>query len=177
VVSIAMKLGRLTGIVIALAWVFNLTTHNPVFAETKRLIYEDTRQGISWKVYLLNKKFVKEVELGGETRRLYLIDVEIDNSESGVSQQTNLIQCSKSQPFVAFKDEYISGMAIINFINPGGETYGYNAGTHWEYWAICHDIWQPWKRDLVFQARQLGYSTELNSEQIRIPYELMQLLR
>ncbi len=65
-----MRLGGLAGIVITLAWVLNLNAH--VQAETKKLIYESGRQGVSWAVYLLNKKFVKEVELGGETRRLYL---------------------------------------------------------------------------------------------------------
>ncbi len=101
-----MKLGRLASIVITLAWVLNLNAH--VQAETKRLIYQSGRQGVSWAVYLLNKKFVKEVELGGETRRLYLVELETDNSDSGVSRQTHLIQCSTSQPFVAFKDDSTS---------------------------------------------------------------------
>jgi hypothetical protein len=170
-----MRLGGLAGIVITLAWVLNLNAH--VQAETKKLIYESGRQGVSWAVYLLNKKFVKEVELGGETRRLYLVELETDNSNSGVSRQTHLIQCSTSQPFVAFKDDSTSGVAIVHFINPGGETYGYNAGSHWEYWAVCHDVLQDSQRDLASQARQLGYSTELSSKQVEVPYALMQSLR
>jgi hypothetical protein len=84
-----MKLGRLAGIVITLAWVLNLNAH--VQAETKKLIYESGRQGVSW--------------------------------------------------------------------------------------AVCHDVWQDSQRDLASQARQFGYSTELSSEQVEVPYALMQSLR
>jgi len=170
-----MNVAKLAGIVMALAWSLNCNTQ--IQAETKKLIYEDARQGTSCQVYLLNKKFVNKVTNGGETRNLYLVDVEIDNSYSGVSRQTNLIQCSTSEPFVAFKDDYKPGMAILHFINPGGDISGYNKGSHWEYWVVCHDLWEPWKYNLKSKARQLGYSTQLLSEQIEVPYGLMQYLR
>ncbi len=57
-------------------------------------------------------------------------------------------------------------MAIIHFINPGGDMYGYNTGDHWTYWSVCHDLWQPWKYNLKSQAIELGYSTKLESKQI-----------
>lgn len=145
--------------------------------ESKKLIYGGARQGTEWTVYLLNKKLAQEVNLAGETRRLYLVDLEIDNSDDGISRKTNLIQCSTIEPFIAFKDDYEQQMAVINFLNLGGEIYGYNSESHWLYWAICHDIFSAWEYDLKSQALQLGYSPKLKSQQIRIPYGLMQNLK
>jgi hypothetical protein len=68
-------------------------------------------------------------------------------------------------------------MAIIHFINPGEEPGGYNSGSHWTYWTVCHDLWQPWEYNLNYKATQLGYSTELKSEQMEIPYGLLQYLK
>ena len=146
-------------------------------AESKRLISQGSHMGTSWKVYLLNKKFVKEVKLGGETRKLYLAEMEINNSYSGTSKRTSLFQCSTSAPFVAFKDDAMRGLAIIHYINPGGEWFGYNVGDHQQYWAVCHDLWELPTEQWTVQAKKLGYSTDLKSEQIEIPYELMQSLK
>lgn len=154
-----------------------LNTKIFVQAESKKLIYEGMRQGSSWSVYLLNKKFVKKVKLGGETRRLYLVDKEINSNDGNVSQNTNLIQCSTSQPFVAFKNDYEQQMAIVHFINPGEEPYGYNSGSHWLYWAVCHDLWKPWEYKLDLKASQFGYSGQLESQQIEVPYGLLQYLK
>ena len=162
-------------IFIAIIWLLNIDILAQ--AESKKLIYEGARQGTEWAVYLLNKKLVKKVELGGETRRLYLVNLEINNSYDGVTKQTNLIQCSTSQPFVAFKSDYEQQMAIIHFINPGEEFYGYNSGSHWTYWAVCHDLWQPWEYKLDLKASQFGYSGQLESNQIEIPYGLLQYLK
>ena len=170
-----MKFAKLAVILILLASSWNYNTQ--IRAETKKLIYEDARQGISWKVYLLKKKLVTKVTYGGETRKGYLVDLEINNSYSGVYRQTNLIQCSTASPFVAFKDRDTPKMAILHFINPGGEISGYDKGSHWEYWVVCHELWEPWKYNLSSKARQLGYSTQLSSEQIEIPYQVMQYLR
>lgn len=167
-----MKLEKIASICIATLACLNINL--TASADNKKLIYSGFRQGVSWEVYLLNKKFVKEIETGGETRRLYLVDTEINNSYSGISRQTNLVQCSTSEPFIAFKDDYSPGSAVIDFINPGGEMYGYNTGTHWQYWVVCHNLWQPWEYNLEYKAIQLGYSTELKTEQTRIPYGLLQ---
>lgn len=170
-----MKVGKLIQIFIVLLWLFN--TNINAKANSKKLIYEGMRQGFSWSVNLLNKKFVKEVKLGGETRRLYLVDIEVSSSHDGVSQGTNLIQCSTSQPFVAFKDDYERQMAVIHFINPGEEPSGYHTGSHWTYWVVCHDLWQPWEYKLDLKASQFGYSGDLESEQIELPYGLLQYLK
>jgi hypothetical protein len=169
-----MKIGKLTLIFVTLTLLLN--TNIIAQAESKKLIYEGMQQGISWSVYLLNKKFVKEVKLGGETRRLYLVDEEI-KSDDGVRQQTNLVQCSTSEPFIAFKDEYEPQMAIIDYLNPGGEMFGYNTGDHWKYWAVCHDLWKPWEYKLDLKASQFGYSGKLESQQIEVPYGLLQYLK
>lgn len=168
-----MKILKCLGIAGLLIALITLNTQ----AESKRLISQGSRQGTSWKVYLLNKKFVKEVKLGGETKKLYLADMEIDNSYSGTSKQTRLFQCSTSAPFVAFKDSAISGLAFLHYLNPGGNWGGYNFGSYQQYWAICHDLWQLPTNQWTSQAKQLGYSTELKSEQVEIPYELMQNLK
>ena len=126
-----MKIGKLTLMFVALTLVLN--TNIIAQAESKKLMYQGMRQGISWTVYLLNKKFVKEVKLSGETRRLYLVDEETKVSNGEVSQQTILIQCSTSQPFVTFKDSYEQQMAIIDFINPGEEPGGFNSGSYSTY--------------------------------------------
>ncbi|PPS43923.1 hypothetical protein [Chroococcidiopsis sp. TS-821] len=154
-----------------------LSISTSVQAEGKKLIYESSRQGIEWKVYLVNKRLVKKLELGGENRRLYLIDLEVNSSYDGITRQTNLVQCSTSKPFVAFKSDFEQQIAVIDVINPGGSPYGYNSGSHWIYWAVCHNLWQPWDYDLESRATRLGYSTELESEQIQIPYGLLQYLK
>lgn len=146
-------------------------------SQSKKLMYRGARQGTEWTVYLLNKKLVQTVELGGETRKIYSIDLEIDNSYSGISQQTNLVQCSTSQPFIAFKDSDREKVAILHFLNPGGEQFGYNSDSHSIYWIICHELWQPWEYDLKSQAVELGYSTRLESQQIEIPYGMLQDLK
>lgn len=146
-------------------------------AESKRLISQGSRMGTSWKIYLLNKKLVKEVSLGGETRKLYLAEMEINNSYSGTSRRTSLFQCSTSAPFVAFKDDAMRGLAILHYLNPGGNGGGYNFGSYQQYWAICHDLWQLSNEKWTSEAKRLSYSTELKSEQVEIPYELMQSLK
>ncbi|NJK51672.1 MAG: hypothetical protein HC936_00875 [Leptolyngbyaceae cyanobacterium SU_3_3] len=133
--------------------------------------------GTSWEVYLLNKKFVKQIELGGETRKLYLAEMEVNNSYSGTFKQTSLFQCSTSAPFVAFKTDSIPGLAILHYINPGGDWFGYNFEGHQQYWAICHDLWQVSSDKWTSEAKRLGYSTELKSDQIEVPYELMRSLK
>lgn len=170
-----MKFDKLIKIFIAIIWLLN--TNIIAQAESKKLIYQGMQQGISWSVYLLNKKFVKEVKLGGETRRLYLVDEETKVSDGEVGQQTILIQCSTSQPFVAFEDSYDQQMAIFHFINPGEEPGGYNSGSHWTYWTVCHDLWKPWEYKLDYKASQLGYSGQLESQQIEVPYGLLQYLK
>lgn len=55
--------------------------------------------------------------------------------------------------------------------------YGYNTGSNWIYWAVCHDFYLPWEQDLSAKAIQLGYSTELGSQQIEMPYVLFQNLK
>ncbi|MEB3218368.1 MAG: hypothetical protein VKN72_19335, partial [Nostocales cyanobacterium 94392] len=147
------------------------------YAQNKRLMYEGFRQGTSWKVYLLNKKLAQEIKLGGETRRLYLVDLEINNSYSGIKRRTDLVQCSASAPFVAFKDDSIPQTAILHYINPGGEWAGYNQDSHLQYWVICHDLWKPLDSDLKRLAKQFGYSTQLESMQVEIPYGLMDKLK
>ncbi|MEB3217032.1 MAG: hypothetical protein VKN72_12510 [Nostocales cyanobacterium 94392] len=59
-----------------LAIIFVFLGNTSAYAQSKRLMYEGFRQGTSWKVYLLNKKLAQEIKLGGETRRLYLVDLE-----------------------------------------------------------------------------------------------------
>jgi hypothetical protein len=159
-----MKISKLIKPFIVLIWLLNINIL--VRSQSKQLIYEGASQGTEWSVYLLDKN-----------RRLYLVNLEIDNSYSGNSQQTNLIQCSTAQPFVAFKDDRDRHMAIIHYINPGEEPYGYNSGSHWNYWAVCHNLFDAWKYNLNLKANQLGYSTKLNSEQIEIPSELLQYLK
>lgn len=165
-----LKLASLVGILVL---VLSLSAH----AQSKRLMFEGTRQGVTWRVYLLNKKLTKTMKVSGETRRLYLVNLEVVNSSSGISRRTDLVQCSTSRPFVAFKADFIPDSAIIHYINPGGETFGYNADSHWQYWVVCHDLWQPWEQDLAAKAKQLGYSMKLESEQVEIPYGVMQYLK
>lgn len=165
---------------LSIAALFTIVLASSTQAQSKQLIYQRSRIGDTWRVYLLNKKLVKEVKLGGETRRLYLADMKVDFSSTGVTKRTSLFQCSTSAPFVAFKDSSVSGLAILHYINPGGNWFGYNVGSHWEYWAVCHDVWDAQRTndsDLAAKARQLGYSTELKTEQIEIPHELMRSLK
>ncbi|NJO65938.1 MAG: hypothetical protein HC836_50060 [Richelia sp. RM2_1_2] len=168
-----MKLKKL----LSLATIFVLLGNTSAYAQNKRLMYEGFRQGTSWKVYLLNKKLAQEIKLGGETRRLYLVDLEIDNSDNGIKKRTDLVQCSTEAPFVAFKDDYSVQTAILHYINPGGEWSGYNQDSHLQYWVICHDLWKPFDYDLKRLAKQFGYSMQLESTQVEIPYGSMDKLK
>ena len=169
-----MKINQLIPTSIFFTWLLSASIDAP--AQSKKLIYEGLRQGTSWSVYLLNKEPVKQIERGGETKQLYVVNLETDSSYDGISQQTNIVQCSTSQPFIAFKDDYDTAMAIVHYINPGGEMYGYNTASNWIYWAVCHDLYSPWDYDLTSKATQLGYSTELGSQQVEMPYVLLQYL-
>ena len=140
-----MKLKKLLSLVI----IFVFSGNTSAYPQSKRLMYEGFQQGSSWKVYLLNKKLAQEIQLSGETRRLYLVDLEIDSNDSGIKKRrTDLVQCSASQPFVAFKNDDLKQTAILHYINPGGEWSGYNKDSHLEYWIICQELWKPFDYDL-----------------------------
>lgn len=136
----------------------------------KTPISEGTRQGVTWKTYLLNTNYVKPIVRGEETRRIYLANTETHNSSSGISRRTDLLQCSTSEPFVSFNiTESGRGITIVHYINPGGDSGAFPA-SHNLYWAVCHQVYEPWKRDLVTQAKQLGYSLNLTERQTKIPH-------
>ncbi|MBV6627797.1 MAG: hypothetical protein KI793_33555 [Rivularia sp. (in: Bacteria)] len=156
-----------------LAFIFILLINTTAYSQNKRLMYEGMRQGVSWKVYLLNKKLAKQINIAGKTRKLYLADLEIHNSDSGIKRKTHLVQCSTEQPFVAFKDNNSTGTVILHHINPGGEWFGYNRESHQEYWIICHNLWKPFDYDLQAKAKQYGYSPQLRGYQSIIPYGVM----
>lgn len=168
-----MKLKKFLGLVTILVFLGNTSA----YPQSKRLMYEGFRQGTSWKVYLLNQKLAQEIKLGGETRRLYLVDLEINDSFSGIKRRTDLVQCSTSAPFVAFKNDNLPQTAILHYINPGADPSGYNQDSHWQYWIICHKLWKPFDYDLKVKAKQFGYSTQLKSKQVEIPYKLMDQLK
>ncbi|MEB3217031.1 MAG: hypothetical protein VKN72_12500 [Nostocales cyanobacterium 94392] len=44
--------------------------------------------------------------------------LEINNSYSGIKRRTDLVQCSASAPFVAFKDDYSPQMANTALYQP-----------------------------------------------------------
>jgi hypothetical protein len=168
-----MKINKIMKTYIVLFWLMMSLTAN---AESKQMVYEYSRQGSTMIAYLLKKYTIKEYKSGDE-RRIYLIELKINYEKNESSRETSIIQCSNNQPFYAFAPDGKSGMVIIDFLNPGGEMYGYNTTDHWTYWVVCHDLWQPWEYDLKSKAINLGYSTKLTSTQMKIPYEIFQYLK
>ena len=176
--TINMKLKKLLSLVI----IFVSLGNTSAYSQSKKLIYGGSKQGTSWDVYLLNKKLAQEIKIGGETRRLYLVDLEVRSTEvvsgeTSTKRKTDLVQCSTSAPFIAFKDNYSPQTAILHYINPGGDWSGYNQDSHLQYWAICHDLLGDSNYNPKAKAKELGYSLDLEDRQVEIPYGLMDKLK
>ncbi|MGB3493913.1 MAG: hypothetical protein WBA57_14380 [Elainellaceae cyanobacterium] len=149
------------------------TIATPASAQTERLVTEGCRQGYCWEEYLLDQQVVHQNHLGGVDNILYEVSLESHNS-NGIEQRNQWVYCSTSEAFVAFDGFGDSELLYLHYLNPGGnQVGGYNADSHRLYWAVCHDVWQPdlWspQNGLAQQARQLGYSLNLEEGQREIP--------
>lgn len=157
-----------------------LTVSLPAIAQTKKVLDAGCRQGTCWESSLISKKLVHQNQLGGEPSKLYRLEVE--NKRTGRSTQiertSQWVYCSTRQPFVAFSPSLNEDLIYLHYLNPGGEIYGYNAGSSRTYWAICHNTWNAGtfgsSENLARKARQLGYSLTLQSDQREIPKQLFQ---
>lgn len=65
------------------------------------------RQGTTWASYVLGKQIVEQHQLGGVPTIVYAVDIETNNSYSGITKTTNWVQCSTEEPFVAFEADDI----------------------------------------------------------------------
>ena len=157
-----------------------LTVSLPAIAQTSQVADSGCRQGTCWETTLLGKQLVHQNQLGGEPNTLY--KVEVETKRTGKTMQTERssqwIYCSTSEPFRAFTSSFKEDLIFIHYLNPGGDVFGYNAGSHRIYWAICHNVWnakvfKP-QEGLAQKARELGYSDSLQSSQKEIPKQLFQ---
>lgn len=150
----------------------------PVLAQSARMYTSGCRQGTCWENFVLGKTQVSQHRSGGVTHTLYEVDVQLNNTYSGTEQATMWVQCSIDEPFVGFRSPDLDADVVyLHYINPGGDVFGYNAGSHDLYWAVCHDQWNPEgypEAGLAELARSLGYSTQLESEQKEVPATLFQ---
>ena len=169
----------MTSVLKALTVLGILTISLPAIAQTKQVLDQGCRQGNCWESSLINQKLVHQNQLGGVTSKLYKLDVENKRTgrETKIERTSRWVYCSTSQPFVAFTPSD-SDLIYIHYLNPGGDVFGYNSGSHRMYWAICHNIWnakvfKP-QEGLAQKARELGYSTSLQSDQREIPKQLFQ---
>ncbi|MCC5667238.1 hypothetical protein LC653_25960 [Nostoc sp. CHAB 5784] len=146
-----------------------LATPFPVLAQNKRLVNSGCRQGFCWETYVLGKRVIRQDQLGGSKRTVYLVDLESKDSR-GTNRQQRWVQCFTKEPFVAFIPPALdTDQVFIHYINPGGEFYGYNGSSHQMYWAICHNIWQANLSNMAGKARSLGYSLRLKTDQREVP--------
>lgn len=137
----------------------------PASAQNRKLVSSGCRQGRCWETYIVGKKVIRQDELGGRKRTVYLVDLEgkVPRAED---RWQNWVQCSTKEPFVAFISPVLdTNQVFIHYLNPGGEFYGYNGSSHQLYWATCHNIWQPDLSKMAEKARSLGYSLRLKTEQ------------
>lgn len=150
----------------------------PASAQSARMYTSGCRQGTCWESFVLGQTQLSQNQLGGVTNTLYAVDVQTSNTYSGTENKTMWVQCSINQPFVGFKSGSEADVIYLHYINPGGDVFGYNSGSHDLYWAVCHDQWNvtAWKpqSELASLARSLGYSTQLESEQKEVPASLFQ---
>jgi hypothetical protein len=181
-----MRRLQLGSTIVGLSLLFLAGQSTTLQAAPKRLIASDLNQGQRTQSFWLNQTLVQTFRLGGETRRIYSVDVEVvataadSDRIKSTRRQTNLVQCSTAAPFIAFKSPFEKDVAILDYLNPGGDVFGYNQGSHWLYWAVCQNLWVAQSLtdyDLAAKAKSLGYSPDLKVEQVEIPYMLMRSLK
>lgn len=93
----------------------------PVLAQNRRLVSSGCRQGFCWEAYVLGKKVIRQDQLNGKPRTVYLVDLESKTSR-GTDRRQDWVQCSTTEPFVAFTAPTIDpDKVFINHVNPGGD--------------------------------------------------------
>jgi hypothetical protein len=127
--------------------------------------------GECWDSKFVGKELIKKGNLG----TLYLVTTasrswQID-SQPPINFQnptTQYVYCSTTKPAYIFKTE--DGIYYAHLLNPGGDWYGYNQSDYPIYWATCHNIVGPnfFSEEMTARAKKLGYSTNLDSEQVEL---------
>ena len=150
----------------------------PALAQQRRLINENCRQGSCWETFLLNKRLIHSDTLGGNTNRLYEVELEVVDNREGTSRRTQWAYCSLEEPYVAFDfpdedDEFL----YLHYLSPANTLgmAGYNHGSHSLYWAVCHDQFDQDVYGLASLARQIGYSNSQMSTQIMLPKSFLRI--
>jgi hypothetical protein len=160
-----------------------LTSNFSANAQSKKLLYEGNYDGADQKVYLLNKKLVKQQRKNNRLERIYLTNIEfnyeslIDNSKTKTKQKI-LFQCSTSIPIVIASN--IEGKNFATYIAPWEDPSDTRMTTNrlvWKYWAVCHNVMDAGRYDLRQKAKQYGYRGSYQVKEATVPSSLQQLLK
>lgn len=155
---------------------FGLLLANPFSALAQSKNIGDCQKGHCWEIYILGKRLIRQYQLGRDKRTIYLVNLKTI-SDGKATRDQNWVQCSTSEPFVAFlPSPGLPGQSspkevvVIHYINPGGKFIAnYERGSHKIYWAVCHNIFRDHPYDMGQIARRLGYSSQLPSNQREVP--------
>ena len=150
----------------------------PAMAQQRRLVEGGCRQGSCWETYYLGKRLIHNNTLGGNSNRLFEVDLEVVSDYSGTNPRKQWVYCSLEESFVAFDfpdedDEflYFHYLSPANTLNIGG----YNQGSLSLYWAVCHDRFDESIYDLAATALQLGYFESQSSYQTILPKSFLRI--
>jgi hypothetical protein len=133
----------------------------------------DCQQGTCWDTYILEKRIIRQYQLGRDKRTIYLVDLKT-TLDRKTRQEKIWVQCSIGEPFVAsipsFDASSPGDLVHINYINPG-EKFMSNGerGFHKIYWAVCHNIYRPHPYEMGGIAAPLGYSLRLRPDTRVVP--------
>jgi hypothetical protein len=143
-------------------------------AQTKKIV--DCQQGNCIETYISSKRVIRQYQLSGDKRTIYLVDLKTSSGGKTVQSQ-DWVQCSTSQPFVAFipspglpQESTPRDLVFIHYINPGEKFMAnYQRNSHRIYWAVCHNVWRDNVYEMGGVAKSLGYSLKLQSDQREVP--------
>jgi hypothetical protein len=171
-------------IILAISTALLLATNSIANAGTKRLIYSGAYDQAVQEVYFVNKKLISTNK---DKESLYRVNLEVKiqifiNNRRIVNKVSELFNCSKNNPYIASKHYLDSSNSegLIFYINPQGEpedTRMIGDRLAWKYWAVCHNIPNVTKVDLVNLSSKYGYKNNLKTENEKLPHNLKKYFR
>jgi hypothetical protein len=139
-----------------------------VNAKNKTII--DCMQGFCTEIKIIRKQIIKS----RPKENIYLVDMNFNGS--GVNQVKHWVQCSTSEPFIAFipREYNERNEALIKLLNPGSESFSMAQRIyHRIYWAVCHNIWKENIYEMAETAKSFGYPLTLPDYQVEVPKSVL----
>jgi hypothetical protein len=159
-------------------------------------VYDGNYDGAYQKVYILNKKLVRQQNYEGAIERLFKVTYELQGQsltalhssssnrkvKKDIQRYSQLINCSTARPFVASKS-YLDGSkgeGFLTLITPWEDPGDIRMSTNrlvWKYWDVCHNLRDAGRFDLTQTAKRYGYRGNYEVKNEPFPSSLQQYLK